>query len=150
MMTLKDRIQEDLINAMRAKDKQKLAALRLVTSAIKQIEVDERIIVDDARLLLVLDKLAKQRKESITQFKLASREDLVAQEEYELALIGTYLPEPLSETEVLALIEQAIQSVDAHAMADMGKVMAHLKPQLQGRCDMGKVSALIKTRLQSA
>lgn len=149
-MTLKDRIQEDLINAMRAKDKQKLAALRLVTSAIKQIEVDERIVVDDARLLLVLDKLAKQRKESITQFKLASRDDLVVQEEYELALINAYLPEPLNEAEVLAFIEQAIQSVSAQGMADMGKVMAHLKPQLQGRCDMGQVSALIKTRLQSA
>lgn len=149
-MTLKERIQAALIEAMRAKEKQKLAALRLITAAIKQVEVDERITVGDERLLVILDKLAKQRRESITQFKLASRDDLVAQEEYELALIASYLPEPLSDEAVGNMIAQAIKATEAKSMADMGKVMAHLKPQLQGRCDMAKVSGLIKTQLQSA
>jgi uncharacterized protein YqeY len=147
-MTLKERIQADLIQAMKAQDKQKLAALRLVSAAFKQVEVDERIDVDDPRALQILDKLAKQRKESIAQFKLAAREDLVAQEEYELALLGAYLPAPLSDAEVNAQIEQAIQTLDAKNMSEMGKVMNQLKPQLQGRCDMAKVSAMIKARLQ--
>lgn len=149
-MTLKERIQADLIQAMKSQDKSKLAALRLVTAAIKQVEVDERIVIDDPRALQILDKLAKQRRESITQFKQASRDDLVAQEEYELSLISAYLPTPLSDTEINTLIDQAVQAVGAQTMADMGKVMNELKPQLQGRCDMGKVSGMIKARLQTA
>jgi uncharacterized protein YqeY len=132
---------------MRAGDKKKLAALRLVTAAIKQIEVDERIAVDDARMLVILDKLAKQRNESITQFRAAGRDDLVSQEEFELALINQYLPEPLSDDEINPLVEETIKALGASKMSDMGRVMAELKPQLQGRADMSKVSAMIKARL---
>ena len=146
-MTILIRIQTELKDAMRAQDKKKVGTLRLITAAVKQIEVDERVVVDDTRLLQVLDKLAKQRKESITQFQAAKRDDLVAQEEYELSVIGSYLPAPLSDTEVDQLITQALNESDAKVMADMGKVMVWLKPHLQGRCDMGKVSALIKARL---
>ncbi|WP_058526514.1 GatB/YqeY domain-containing protein [Legionella erythra] len=146
-MSIKDRISNDLKDAMRARDKMKLDALRLITAAVKQVEVDERIIVDDERMLVILDKMAKQRKESIAQFNTAGRHDLVAQEQFELDLIGQYLPEPLSEDEVNQLVSAAIAEVNAEKMSDMGKVMAHLKPQLQGRADMSKVSALIKTKL---
>ena len=146
-MTLKERINQDVMDAMRARDKEKLGTLRLITAAIKQVEVDERISVDDARLLIILDKLAKQRNESITQFQAAGREDLVSKEQVELGIIRHYLPEPLTETEILSLVEQALLDVAAKQMSDMGKVMAHLKPLLQGRADMGKVSALLKSRL---
>ena len=135
------------MDAMRARDKEKLGTLRLITAAIKQVEVDERISVDDTRLLVILDKLAKQRNESITQFQAAGREDLVSKEQVELGIIRHYLPEPLTETEILSLVEQALLDVAAKQMSDMGKVMAHLKPLLQGRADMGKVSALLKSRL---
>ncbi|KTC65362.1 Transamidase GatB domain protein (plasmid) [Legionella adelaidensis] len=146
-MTIKERINNDLKDAMRAKDKKKLEALRLITAAIKQIEVDERIEVDDTRMLVILDKMAKQRNESLTQFKAAGRDDLVAQEQFELDIIKAYLPEPLSEEEINQLIEEAILSSAAKQMSDMGKVMAELKPKLQGRADMAKVSALIKAKL---
>lgn len=147
MMSIKDRISNDLKDAMRARDKMKLEALRLITAAVKQVEVDERILVDDERMLVILDKMAKQRKESIAQFNAAERHDLVAQEQFELDLINQYLPEPLSEDEINQLIATAIADVHAEKMSDMGKVMAQLKPQLQGRADMSKVSALIKTKL---
>lgn len=146
-MAIKDKLNNDLKDAMRAKDKQKLDALRLITAAIKQVEVDERILVDDVRMLVILDKLAKQRQESITQFKAASRDDLVAQEQFELAIITHYLPEPLTETEIVQLVETAFKESGAKAMADMGKVMALLKPQMQGRADMNRVSAMIKSKL---
>ena len=146
-MTIKDRINNDLKDAMRARDKKKLDTLRLVTAAVKQVEVDERIDIDEERMLVILDKLVKQRKESLTQFKAAGRDDLVAQEQFELDLIGHYLPEPLSEAEIDALIAQALADVGAEKISDMGKVMAQLKPQLQGRADMSKVSAMIKARL---
>ena len=146
-MTIKDRISNDLKDAMRARDKKKLEALRLVTAAVKQIEVDERIDVDDERVLVILDKLAKQRKESITQFQAAGRDDLVAQEQFELDIIGHYLPEPLSEAEIEALVSKALAETGAAQMSDMGKVMALLKPQLQGRADMSKISAIIKAKL---
>lgn len=146
-MTIKDRISNDLKDAMRARDKKKLEALRLVTAAVKQIEVDERIDVDDERMLVILDKLAKQRKESITQFQAAGRDDLVAQEQFELDIIGHYLPEPLSEAEIEALVSKALVETSAAQMSDMGKVMALLKPQLQGRADMSKISAIIKAKL---
>ena len=146
-MTLKDRIQTDIKDAMRAQDKKKIGTLRLITAAVKQIEVDERIDVDDQRLLAVLDKMVKQRNESIQQFQTASRHDLVQQEQYELGIIQQYLPTPLTESEILMLVAQAIDATQAEKMSDMGKVMNHLKPLLQGRADMSKVSALIKERL---
>ncbi|WED43391.1 GatB/YqeY domain-containing protein [Legionella cardiaca] len=146
-MTIKDRISNDIKDAMRARDKMKLDTLRLITAAVKQVEVDERIDVDEERMLVILDKLAKQRKESIAQFQAAGRDDLVAQEQFELDLISHYLPEPLSQEQVEALIGKAIAEVGAEKMSDMGKVMALLKPQLQGRADMTKVSALIKAKL---
>lgn len=145
--TIKEHLSAELVASMRAQDKQKTKALRLISAAIKQIEVDERIVVDDTRLLVILDKLAKQRRESITQFKAANRNDLVAQEEYELDLILSFLPTPLTESEVASLIEKAMQTLNTHSMADMGKLMAHLKPQLQGRCDMAKVSQIVKSKL---
>ncbi|MFC3909687.1 GatB/YqeY domain-containing protein [Legionella dresdenensis] len=146
-MSIKDRINSDVKEAMRAREKQKLDTLRLITAAIKQIEVDERITVDEERMLVILDKLAKQRKESISQFEAAGRTDLVEQEQYELEVISQYLPEPLSESEVNALIEKAITELNAEKISDMGKVMNYLKPLLQGRADMSKVSGLIKARL---
>lgn len=146
-MTIKNQVNEDLKNAMRAREKNKLDALRLIMAAVKQIEVDERIEIDDARMLVILDKLAKQRNESISQFKAAERHDLVEQEEYELGLINHYLPEPLTEAEITALIEEAFTAVNAQVMSDMGKVMAHLKSSMQGRADMSKVSAMIKAKL---
>jgi uncharacterized protein YqeY len=147
MMSIKAQLQNQLKDAMRARDKQQTETLRLITAAIKQIEVDERIEVDDARMLLILDKLAKQRNESITQFKAAGRQDLVDQEQYELAVIAKFLPEPLSESEVIAIIEAGFAETGAHTAADMGKVMAFVKPKVQGRADMGKVSQLIKSKL---
>ena len=146
-MTIKERITNELKDAMRARDKQKLDAMRLITAAIKQIEVDERIEIDDARMLVILDKLAKQRSESISQFSAAGRNDLVAREEFELDLIKQYLPEPLTDDEIGQLIDQAMIDTSAQQMSDMGKVMAQLKPQMQGRADMSKVSAMIKAKL---
>lgn len=146
-MTIKEQITNDLKDAMRAKDKKKLDALRLITAAIKQIEVDERIEVDDDRLLSILDKMAKQRRESIEQFEKAGREDLVAQEQYELDVISNHLPEPLTEEEIRQLIDEAMQQLDAKTMAEMGKVMAQLKPKLQGRADMSEVSKIIRAKL---
>ena len=146
-MTIKERISSDLKDAMRARDQHKLDALRLITAAIKQIEVDERIEVDEARMLVILDKLAKQRNESISQFTSAGREDLVKQEQFELDILHQYLPEPLSDAEIAKLVDQAFLDVDAKVMSDMGKVMAQLKPLMQGRADMGKVSAMIKAKL---
>lgn len=149
MTTVKDNVLADLKDAMRARDQKKLNALRLITSAIKQIEVDERIVVDDARLLIILDKMAKQRNESIQQFKLANRTDLIEQEQFELDVITHYLPEPLSDADIAHHIEKAIVMIEAKQMNDMGKVMAYLKPLLQGRADMSKVSAMIKAKLTS-
>jgi uncharacterized protein YqeY len=146
-MSLKDRIQQDVKDAMRAKDKTRLAAIRLITAAIKQREVDERIELDDAQVTAVLDKMTKQRRESISQFEKAGRDDLIAQEVMELEIIQSYLPEQLGEDEINALIDTAMQATGATSIKDMGKVMGQLKPKLQGRADMGAVSALIKARL---
>ncbi len=146
-MTIKDCISNDLKDAMRARDQKKLDALRLITAAVKQIEVDERIEINEERMLVILDKLSKQRKESISQFQAAGRTDLVDQEQFELDIINYYLPEPLSEKEVETLISEAIAEIGATKMSDMGKVMTILKPKLQGRADMTKVSSLIKARL---
>lgn len=144
---IRDDIDVALKAAMRAQDKKTLGAIRLITAAIKQIEVDERIVVDDARLLTILDKMSKQRRESISQFQAANRQDLIEQEEFELSLINQFLPPPLSEKEIENLIVKAIQDTGASTMADMGKVMAILKPILQGRADIGKVSATVKSKL---
>lgn len=144
---IKDRIQQDLKQAMRERNKARVDALRLITAAIKQIEVDERIEVDEQRLTVILTKMAKQRKESITQYTKAQRQDLVEQEQFELALIEAYLPEAMPESEVAAIIDQAIAESNAESMKDMGKVMAMIKPKLQGRADMAQVSALIKAKL---
>lgn len=146
-MSLKERIQQDVKDAMRAKDKPRLGTIRLITAAIKQREVDERIELDDTQVLVVLDKMCKQRRESITQFEQAGRDDLAAQEKAELALIQQYLPEQLTEAEINELIDAAMEQTGASSMKDMGKVMGQLKPKLQGRADMGAVSALIKARL---
>jgi uncharacterized protein YqeY len=134
--------------AMRAKDKARLGAIRLILAAIKQREVDERIELDDTQVIVVLDKMTKQRRESISQFEKAGRDDLIAQENAELAIIQPYLPAALGEDELNALIESALQTTGATSIKDMGKVMGLLKPKIQGRADMGAVSALIKSRLQ--
>ena len=146
-MSIKQQISSDLKEAMRAKDKPTLETLRLVSAAVKQVEVDERVEIDDERMLNILDKLAKQRKESINQFEKAGRNDLVDKEAFELKLISKYLPEPLSDDDIQRYIKEVIAEISAEKMSDMGKVMALLKPKLQGRADMSQVSAIIKAIL---
>ena len=148
-MTLKARIQEDMKSAMRAGEKDKLANIRMVMAAIKQREVDERIELDDVQVLSVIDKMVKQRRESIAQFAAGGRADLVAKEEAELRLLGAYLPAPLTEAELDALISEAVASTGAASIKDMGKVMAAIKAKAAGRADMGAVGARIKARLSS-
>ncbi len=148
-MALKDRITEDMKAAMRSADKERLSTIRLVLAAIKQREVDERITLDDAQVLAVLEKMIKQRRESIAQFESGGRADLVAKESAELALLQSYLPAQLSEAEVEALIGEAIRSTGASSIKDMGKVMGTVKAKAQGRTDMGALSARIKARLSS-
>ncbi len=145
--TLKSRLQADMKSSMKGGDKDRLGVIRLILSAIKQVEVDERIEIDDGRVTAVLDKMAKQRRESIAQFEQAGRDDLTAIEQAELAIILEYLPEALSEAEINELVEQSIAATGAGSMQDMGKVMGMLKPKLQGRADMGQVSQLVKSRL---
>jgi uncharacterized protein YqeY len=145
--TLKIRIQDDVKDAMRSKDKDRLGTLRLITAAIKQKEVDERIEMDDAAVIAVLEKMVKQRKDSISQYGQAGRDDLVAKEQTELDLIQTYLPEQLSDAEIETVVNKAIADTGASDMKDMGKVMAAVKPQVQGKADMGLVSKIIKTKL---
>ena len=146
--TLKSQLTETMKAAMKAKDKERLSAIRLILAEVKRIEVDERIDVDDQRLLTVLDKMCKQRRDSISQFREAGRDELVATEEAELDVIQEFMPEQLSADELEQLISQAITDSGAESMKDMGKVMGILKPQLQGRADMGAVSGLIKSKLQ--
>ncbi|RLA16054.1 MAG: GatB/YqeY domain-containing protein [Gammaproteobacteria bacterium] len=136
-------------SSMKSGEKARLLVIRTMLAAIKQIEVDERIDLDNDRIIAVLDKMTKQRRESIEQFSKASRDDLIAIEESELLIIKEYLPEALSETEINTLVEQSINSTGASSIKDMGKVMGMLKPQMQGRADMSKVSQLIKSRLSS-
>lgn len=145
--SLKACITEDMKSAMRAGEKETLATIRLVLSAVKQQEVDSRETLDDAAIISILSKMVKQRRESITQFTDAGRDDLVAKEQAELVVIQTYLPEALSEAEIQQMIEAAVSESGAESMRDMGKVMGLLKAKLQGRADMSAVSALIKTRL---
>lgn len=148
-MSLKNRILEDVKSAMRARDKERLSVLRLITAAIKQREVDERIELDDEQVLLVLDKMVKQRRASLEQYEKAAREDLAAQERFELDLLQAFLPEPLSETELNELIESAIAESGASSMRDMGSVMNALRPTVQGRADMKWVSQAVKDQLGS-
>ena len=144
---LKQRIVEDMKSAMRAKDKERLQTVRLMLAAIKQQEVDTRKDIDDTGITALLDKMCKQRRDSITQYEAANRDDLATIERKELELIQTYLPEPLSEADIDALLIEAINETAATSMKDMGKVMAFIKPKAQGRADMGKISGLIRAKL---
>src|SRR5688572_9672721 len=146
-MTLKERITEDMKAAMRAGEKERLAAIRMILAGIKQREVDERITLDDAQVLAVLEKMLKQRRESITQFEAGGRPDLVARESAEVTLLQGYMPAQLSDAELDQIITEAIASSAATSMKDMGKVMAAVKARAQGRADMAAVSARIKARL---
>jgi uncharacterized protein len=146
-MALKDRITEDMKNAMRAGEKDRLGTIRLILAAIKQREVDERISLDDGQVLAVLEKMVKQRREAITQFQSGGRADLVAKETAEIGVLQGYLPTQLTEAELDALITESIAATGATTMKDMGKVMAAIKPKAQGRADMGAVSARIKQKL---
>jgi uncharacterized protein len=146
---LKQQLQSDMKASMKSADKPRLAVIRLMLSAIKQIEVDERIELDDARVIAVLDKMVKQRRESISQFEKAGRDDLIAIEQTELELIQQYLPAALSEAEVTQMISDAIAQTGASEMKQMGQVMGILKPQLTGRADMGQVSQQIKKMLSA-
>jgi len=146
-MSLKAKITDDMKTAMRAKDAPRLGAVRLLLSAMKQKEVDERVELTDADIVAIIDKMIKQRRDSILQFEKGGRQDLADQEKFEVGVLQAYMPQALSDVEVDAEIAGAMQSTGAKAMADMGKVMAVLKPKLAGKADMGKVSALVKDRL---
>jgi uncharacterized protein YqeY len=147
MSTLTARINDDVKAAMKAKDKARLGVLRLITAAIKQREIDERITLNDEQVLAVLEKMIKQRKDSIAQYEKAGRDELAQQEAFEIGIIQAYMPEQLSDDEIDALITEAISSSGAESMKDMGKVMGLLKPKLAGRADMGAVSGKIKAKL---
>ncbi|SFV78173.1 Transamidase GatB domain protein [hydrothermal vent metagenome] len=147
MSELKARITEDMKSAMKAKDKDALKAVRMILGAIKQKEVDDRIELDDTQVLAVIQKMVKQRKDSISQFKDAGRIDLVDVEEAELAIINNYMPEQLSEAEIATAVDKAIADIGASSMQDMGKLMGLLKGQLGGKADMGAVSGLIREKL---
>lgn len=146
-LTIKEQIQEDMKTAMRAHEKERLATIRLILAALKQREVDERIVLTDEQVLITLDKMVKQRRQSIEEFEKGGRPDLVQKEVGELSLIQRYLPAQLSAEEIKTLIETAIKEASASSARDMGKVMGILKPQMQGRADMTAVSSQVKERL---
>ncbi|MCE7603575.1 GatB/YqeY domain-containing protein [Vibrio fluvialis] len=146
-MALIDTLKDEQKLAMKAKDKARLGTIRLALSAIKQREVDEQITLSDDDILTVLTKMVKQRRDSVTQFEAANRQDLADAEKAEITVLEEFMPQPLSEEEVVALIESAIAESEPAGMQDMGKVMALLKPQIQGRADMGKVSGLVRAKL---
>ncbi len=148
-MSLKHRISEEMKQAMRDKATARLSTIRMLLAAIKQREIDERITLDDAQVLGVIEKMIKQRRESIVQFEKGARPDLVANEQAELDLLLTYMPAQMGDDEIASAVDAALAQTGAKTPADMGKVMALLKPQLAGRADMGKVSALIKSKLAS-
>lgn len=145
--SLKSRISDEMKSAMRAKDKERLGTIRLILAAIKQREVDERVEMDDTQVLAILDKMVKQRRDSIEQYRAANREELAAKEEAELVVIQEFMPSALSEAEIDALIDEAMAATGAESVKDMGKVMGYIKPKAQGRADMGAVSARIKAKL---
>ncbi len=148
-MSLKERITEDMKAAMRAKETARLAAIRLLLAALKQREVDERVQLSDADVVSIIDKMIKQRRDSITQYEAGKRQDLADAEKFEISVLQGYMPQALSEAEVAAEVAAAVAASGAATMADMGRVMAVLKPKLAGRTDMSKVSALVKSRLGS-
>lgn len=147
--TLKQRLQEDMKAALRAREKQRLGTIRLIHAAIKQKEIDDRIQLDDTQVVAVLDKMLKQRRDSFTQYEQAGRQDLADQEAFEIAVIQTYLPQPLTEEELTAMIHQALVESQANSVKELGKVMSLLKPQIQGRADMRKVSEQVKQSLSN-
>ena len=146
-MSLKAKISDDMKTAMRAKDATRLAAIRLLLAAMKQKEVDERVELSDSDIVTIIDKMLKQRRDSIAQFEKGGRQDLADAEKFEISVLQGYMPQALSEAEIAAAVAEALQASGAVAMADMGKVMAVLKPKLAGKADMGKVSALVKAKL---
>jgi uncharacterized protein YqeY len=146
-MSLKERITEDMKAAMRAKDSERLSVVRLLLAAIKQREVDERIVLSDDDVVAVIEKMLKQRRDSISQFQAGGRQDLVDQEQFEVKVLGAYMPQQLTEQDIEQAVNAVITAAGAKSAQDMGKVMAALKPQLAGRADMAKVSALVKARL---
>jgi len=146
-MSLKQQINEDMKTAMRAKDTARLSAIRLLLAAMKQREVDERIELTDADVIAIIDKMNKQRRDSISQYEAAGRQDLADVEKFEMSVLANYMPQQLSEDEIGAVISEVISETKAAGPQDMGKVMGMIKPKLAGRADMGKVSALIKAQL---
>ena len=147
MSTLVESVKEAVKAAMRAKEKERLNALRLMMAEFKRVEVDERVEIDDARALAILDKMSKQRRDSIAAYEAAGRDDLAAVEQYEITVLNEFLPEALSEEELAKLVADAIAQSGAASMQDMGKVMGILKPQVQGRADMAQISQLVKSQL---
>jgi uncharacterized protein YqeY len=146
-MPLRDQLNEDMKSAMKAREADKLAAIRLLLSEVKRREVDERVTLDDAGVISVVEKMIKQRKDSISQFEKAARQDLADKEKFEVGILEAYLPQQLSPAEIDAIIAEAVAATGAKGAADMGKVMGVVKPKLAGRADMGKVSALVKASL---
>ncbi len=146
-MPLREQLTEDMKTAMKARETEKLGAIRLLLSAVKQREVDERITLDDAGVISVIEKMIKQRRDSISQYEKAARQDLADKEKFEIGVLEAYMPKPLSAAEVDAIVAQAVAESGAKSPADMGKVMALVKPKLAGRADMGKVSGLVKGKL---
>tara|TARA_B100000768_G_scaffold170107_1_gene176208 strand:- start:547 stop:990 length:444 start_codon:yes stop_codon:yes gene_type:complete len=146
-MSLKVKISEDMKNAMRNKDSERLGAIRLLQSALKQKEVDERIEIGDGDILIIIEKMLKQRRDSIDAFQKADRQDLVKKEEFEISVLMQYMPEPLEDSEILKIIDEAIKSLSASSMKDMGAVMNVVKPALSGKANMADVSQKIKSKL---
>jgi len=146
-VSLKARISDDMKAAMRAKDAPRLGAIRLLLAAMKQKEVDERVELTDTDVISIIEKMIKQRRDSIAQYEAGNRKDLADAERFEITVLAAYMPQALSDAEIAAAIAEAVQSSGAKAMSDMGKVMAVLKPRLAGKADMGKVSALVKSKL---
>ena len=146
-MSLKTQIADDMKAAMRAKDAPRLGAIRLLLAAMKQKEIDERVELTDTDVISIIEKMLKQRRDSITQYEAGGRKDLADAEKFEITVLQAYMPQALSEAEIAAAIAEAVQASGAKAMSDMGKVMAVLKPKLAGRADMGRVSALVKSKL---
>ena len=146
-MALRERLNEEMKAAMKAREQEKLGALRLLLAAVKQREVDERITLDDAGVVAVVEKMIKQRRDSISQYEKGARQDLADKEKFEISVLERYLPQQLSQAEIESIVAEAVAATGAKSAADMGKVMGVVKPKLAGRADMGKVSALVKARL---
>ena len=146
-MPLREQLNEDIKTAMKAREQDRLATLRLMLSSVKQREVDERITLDDGGVIAVIEKMLKQRKESIAQYDKAGRQDLADKERFEISVLEGYMPQPLSQAEIETIVAEALASTGARSAADMGKVMGVVKPRLAGRADMGRVSALVKAKL---